>query len=195
MEWGLWTPFPEKRDQSSLKESGWCQVSGKKCTRWLQLNNNDNLKRWITQFKNKQKNWINVFLKASKHRKRCSASSAIREMKIKSTVRYCCKPTRQLYQRSQWWHVLVRTRRNWNPRVSLVVTHRGRSALEVSIVVCYEITHRVTTWPSTCSLRRIPKTDENIHPDRESDTREQQQQPTENTWVFAAAALPQTDKR
>ena len=75
--------------------------------------------------------------------------------------------------------MLVRTQRNWNPRVLLVVTYNGRSALEISMVVCYTIKHRVTIWPSTCSLRRIPKRDENIYPDRESDMTEQQQQPTQ----------------
>lgn len=108
-------------------------------------------------------------------------------MKSKSTVRNCCKPTRQLCQRSPWWQVLVRTWRNWNPRVSLVVTYNGRSALEISMVVCYKIKHRVTIWPSPCSLRRIPKRDENIYPDRQSDTTEQQQ-PTQNLYLSVCSS-------
>ena len=71
--------------------------------------------------------------RAQRHMKRCSASLAIREMQIKTTMRYHFTPVRMGTINNNKQQVLARLWRKGNPSALLVGMQTGAATLENSM--------------------------------------------------------------
>ena len=117
--------------------------------------------------------------KTNKHLRRCSTSLAIRQMEIKTTMRYHSTSTSMTWKVKKLLQVLVRMWRNLNPPVLLVGIWNNVPALEnilpqkgkhrVSIwpsklrVSIWPSKLRVSIWPGNSTPRFLPNRNENIY--------------------------------
>ena len=90
---------------------------------------------------------------------RYSASLAIREMHIKTTMRYHSTPTKVIIIKKI--KGVLRIRRNRNPRTLLVGMSNGAATLESNLTQLHKVKHKVTLWCSSSTPTFVPKRIEN----------------------------------
>ena len=102
---------------------------------------------------------------AKKHEKRCSVSLVIREMQIKTTVRYHFTSSRMTIIRKGKRTIasMVRMQRNQNPHTLLMGMQNGSAAVENNLVLPQKVQQRITIYPNNSTPRYTPPKMGNRH--------------------------------
>jgi len=94
---------------------------------------------------------------ANRHMRKCSTSLAIREIQIKTTMRYHLTPARMAKVNDRKQQVLVRLWRKGNPLTLLVGMQAGTTTLENSMEIPQGVKNRATLPPSNCTTGYLPQ--------------------------------------
>ena len=121
---------------------------------WLHSRKTNNpIKKWA---KDLNRHFSKEDIKrAQRHMKRCSASLAIREMPIKTTMRYHLTPVR-VANINKWTNMLERMQRKGNLSTLLVGMQTGEATVENSMEFPQKTKNGNALWPSNSAAGIIP---------------------------------------
>jgi hypothetical protein len=118
---------------------------------------NNSVKKWGT-YLNKEFS-TEKYQMAEKHLKKCSTSLVIREMEIKTTLRFHLIPVRMAKIKNSGD---LRCWRGWNTPTLLVGLQAGTTTLDISLAVPQKVGHSSTGIPSNTTPGYIPRRCSNL---------------------------------